>query len=135
MELPKPPIGHACNGCGICCKTVVCYNGAFVQKLVSQLGETVPGPCPALTQRKDGSYACGIVLTPNKYLKHRPYPEEVLRRNFKILIGADTGCDELCNNEDAAEELKLMQIIEEIKNEPEWNRKVKIALKVVHGIE
>ncbi len=39
--MEKPKIGEPCNGCGICCRTRVCYNGAYIQRLVKELGETV----------------------------------------------------------------------------------------------
>lgn len=84
ITLDKPPIGAPCNGCGICCKIVVCMNGAFVQGLVNTFGDTVPGPCPALVKRVDGSHSCGIVMNPKKYLKHRPYPADVM--NFGKMI-------------------------------------------------
>lgn len=133
-SLKKPLIGEPCNGCGLCCQIRVCYNGAFVQGLVSKLGETVDGPCPAMVQRKDGSFGCGVYLHPKKYIK-RPYPEAVLQRNFGHLIGAGTGCDELGMNEDADQEMKLMNMIDEIKNDPVWVKKTKIALKVIHDIK
>lgn len=135
-DIIKPKIGHPCNGCGLCCKMRVCYNGAFVQGLVKELGQTVDGPCPALTKRVDGSYACGIVLNPKKYLKHRPYPADVLSRNFANLIGAGTGCDDLGHGDiDPSEEEAMNKMIEQTKNDPDWVKKTKIALKVIYGYE
>lgn len=134
-KLDKPCIGEPCNGCGLCCRIVVCMNGAYVQGLVNRLGETAPGPCPALTQKHDGSWTCGVVMNPKKYLKHRPYPADVLSRNFAHLIGAGTGCDELGYDDNPEEEVALTKIVEETKNDLTWIKKSKIALKVIHGIE
>lgn len=135
IALTKPLIGEPCNGCGLCCKLFVCMNGAFVQKLVSHLGETIPGPCPALMQKNDGSYGCGIISNPKKYLKNRPYPADVLSRNFAHLIGAGRGCDELYENDTEDESIKLNNILEQVKQDDNWIKKSKIAIKVIHGIE
>lgn len=134
-HLPKPKIGEKCNGCGLCCMMQVCMNGAYVQRLVNALGETIPGPCPALVRNNDGSYACGIVLQPKKYIKGSKYPEEVLRKNFAHMIGASRGCDELMEHDSDEESVKLDQMILSTKADPVWVKKTKIALKVIHGIE
>lgn len=130
--IDKPKIGQPCNGCGLCCKVQVCMNGAFVLKLVNRLGDTVPGPCPALVEKQDGTFACGIILTPNKYIKSSKYPAQVLSKNFAILVGAGTGCDELGDDPEDIEIVKLDDTIEACKNDPEWRRKAEIALKVIH---
>ena len=132
--IEKPKIGEPCNGCGICCKIQVCMNGAFVQGLVRELGETVKGECPALVKNNDNTYSCGVIINPNKYIKHSKYPASVLSKNFAQLVGAGTGCDELGDNPTIDEEEKLDKVIEVIHNDPEWLRKSKIALKVIHGI-
>jgi len=94
LNITKPKIGQACNGCGICCKIQVCKNGAFILNLVEKLGDTVPGPCPALTVN-NGMYQCGIILNPNKYIKHKNYPAKVLAKHFAAVIGAGDGCDDV----------------------------------------
>ena len=134
-EIEKPLIGMPCNGCGICCQIRVCYNGAFIQGLVNDFGETVPGPCPALVKRPGGNYGCDIYLQPKKYIKNRPYPEDVLKRNFGHLIGAGTGCDDIGYSTDPADLELIDEIYNASKNEPDFIKKAKIALKVIYGIE
>ncbi|MDR1553357.1 MAG: hypothetical protein LBS69_07845 [Prevotellaceae bacterium] len=130
----KPKIGEPCNGCGICCLTQVCRNGAYLLKLVNELGEFVSGRCPALVQR-DGRFFCDIILNPKKYIKQSKYPAAVLSRNFGILTGAGTGCDELLENDSEEEEMKLAAIVDRYKSDKELQRKAKIALKVIHNLD
>lgn len=134
-ELTKPAIGEPCNGCGLCCKVQVCRNGAYVLGLVDILGDTVPGPCPALISKNDGSFTCGVVDNPHKYIKNRKnYTAKALSNNFKILIGAGTGCDELFENDTEEEEAKLDKIMEAKKNNPTWISNARRAIKVIHNI-
>lgn len=132
--LEKPKIGEPCNGCGICCQIQICRNGAFVLQLVSTLGETVKGPCPALVPKADGSFTCGIVLHPKKYIKHSHYPERILQKHFAVLIGANTGCDELGKEYDELEEEKLDAALEAYMQDKDFKKKAMLALKVVHGV-
>ena len=130
----KPNIGEPCKNCGICCMSQPCRNGAYVLRLVSTLGDTVDGTCPALIKSKDNKYFCDIVRNPKKYIRKSKYPADVLSRNFAFLIGSGNGCDELLDDDTESEEIKLSEIIEKMKSNPEWVRKANIALKVVHGI-
>lgn len=132
-QLNKPKIGEACNACGLCCTIQVCRNGAYVLQLVDKLGDTVPGPCPALMRKSDGRMTCGIVENPNKYLKHRPYPAKVLSKHFANLIGAGLGCDELLENDTPEEEAKLDLLIKNTTTD-DFIKKVKLSMKVIHGI-
>ena len=132
--IEKPKIGEACNGCGVCCKIQVCMNGAFVQGLVRKLGETVKGPCPALVAKMDGTFSCGIIENPNRFIKGSKYPAAVLSKHFAFVIGAGTGCDELGEEQNEAEEMKLDKMIEQTKNDPEWRRRAQLAIKVIHGL-
>lgn len=132
--IPKPRIGEACNACGLCCQIQVCMNGAYAMGLVRQLGDTIPGPCPAIQHKPDGRMTCGIVENPAKYLPRSKYPAKVLSKHFANLIGAGTGCDELGYEEDPEEEAKLDQIIQKIRNDPEWIKKAQLSIKVIHGI-
>lgn len=132
--IEKPKIGEPCNYCGLCCQIQVCKNGAYVQKLVSSLGETVPGPCPALVEKHDGTYRCGIVENPNKYIKGSKYPAKVLSKHFANLIGAGAGCDEIGYDEDPEEEIKLDNMVEVLAQDENWIKKTKQSLKIIHGI-
>lgn len=134
IKLPKPQVGEPCNGCGLCCQIQVCRNGAYVLKLVKNFGDTVPGPCPALTEREDGSFGCGIVINPLKYIKKSKYRPDVLRREFANLIGSGSGCDEVGLEYSPEEEARLDEMIRRI-NTPEWVDKMKKSIRIIHGIE
>lgn len=131
--MKKPYVGEPCNGCGICCKARVCYNGAFAQGLVNELGDTVDGPCPAIVER-DGKVLCGIVLNPKKYIKRSKYSADVLSRNFAKAIGSGTGCDEIGDNPEPGEEDALEDMIDSMRSQPDFQRKMEVVLKVIHGL-
>lgn len=131
--IEKPKIGEPCNACGLCCQIQVCRNGAYVLGLVDKLGDTITGPCPALTKTSKG-YECGVVLTPNKYIKSSKYPAKVLSKHFKNLIGAGTGCDEIGYSEDPEEEAKLDEIMESTMQDEEWKTEMKRSLRIIHNI-
>ena len=131
--ITKPKIGEPCNHCGLCCLSQVCRNGAYVLGLVSSLGDTVPGPCPAVVKQSDGTYVCGIVLNPNKYIQGKTYPAKVKAHSCAFLIGAGTGCDELLEDDTPEEERKLDSLAEKLPQDPEWRQKAERAMKVIHG--
>lgn len=131
--IDKPKIGEPCNGCGLCCRIQVCRNGAYLQGLVRTLGDTVAGPCPALTTKEDGTQACGIVLNAKKYIRKSKYREDVLRRSFMVLIGAGDGCDEPGEDPTPEEDAALDAHIEKIKNEPGFLKKVTEAMRIIHN--
>lgn len=133
--LPKPKIGDPCNGCGLCCMISVCRNGAYVQGLVKTLGDTVKGPCPALVNNHDGSYSCGIVLNPKRYIRKSKYREEVLSREFAKLIGAGSGCDEIGYDEDPEEDEKLEEMYYSTLNDKASMAELKNAIRIIHGIQ
>lgn len=133
-DLLKPKVGQPCNGCGLCCKIQVCRNGAYVQGLVTQLGETVPGPCPALTKMKDGTYSCGIVLQPKRYFKKHKYREDVLRREFMFVIGAGTGCDEIGYDDDPIENQKIDDIYNKAINDQDYMNRLKNSLRILYDL-
>lgn len=135
ITLNKPNIGEPCNGCGLCCSLQVCKNGAFALKLVKNLGDTAPGPCPALVDNKNGTFSCGIVINPKKYIKNSKYPEAVLKKNFATLIGSGYGCDELETDAPNSEIDKLNDLCQSLLENPTFKKNTKIALKVIHGIE
>lgn len=132
--LHKPKIGEKCNGCGLCCMIQVCRNGAYVQGLVKQLGETIAGPCPALIDERDGTFSCEIVLNPKKYFKRSKYREDVLCREFALLIGAGTGCDEIGYDEDPEEERKLELEYQNTLNDVEKMNRYREAVRIIHNI-
>jgi hypothetical protein len=132
--IEKPKIGEPCNGCGICCMNQVCMNGSYVLKLVRNLGEYAPGPCPAIVRRHDGTIACGIVLNPNKYIKKSEYPAKVLSKYFAFLIGSGSGCDEILTGDTPEENLKLDEMIEKMRNDAGSIEKAKTAVRIIHGI-
>jgi len=134
MEIKKPGIGEPCNGCGVCCLTHVCQNGAFTLRLVSRLGESIQGPCPAIVRQRDGTIKCGIILNPNKYIKKSKYPARILSKQFSILIGSGVGCDELLDDDTIEEEEKLQQIIDSKMNDPQWVERTQRALRIIHGV-
>ena len=41
VTLPKPEIGDACGGCGLCCIRRVCSAGSFTLGLVERYGDRV----------------------------------------------------------------------------------------------
>lgn len=131
--MEKPDLFQPCNGCGICCKARVCYNGAYILGLVSRLGETVDGPCPAIVIQ-DGKTVCDIILHPKKYIKGSKYNEDVLRRNFMKAVGAGVGCDELGENPSEIEMSRMNEYEKRMTEDPEFKRKIKIVLKVLYGM-
>ena len=60
VQLPKPRLGEACNGCGYCCTTEPC-------RLAAEYLHCSTGPCVALEVR-DGRTVCGLVRNPLGYL-------------------------------------------------------------------
>jgi hypothetical protein len=69
----KPPLGAACNGCGLCCLAEPCPLGMIVSMRMR-------GACRAL--RWDGvRYRCGVMRRP------------LLRRLVGRWIAAGRGCD------------------------------------------
>lgn len=85
---PKPALGTACNGCGVCCAALPCP----VSHLL--LGHR-RGACPALLWlATEQRYRCGMVMAPSNHLRW-------LARRWSAFIGrhcarwiaAGIGCD------------------------------------------
>lgn len=135
--LEKPKIGEPCNGCGLCCQLFICHTGAFLLGKTKYMGEKrIAGPCPALTKNTDGSFGCGIVLNPTKWIGKSKYRPEVISRNMIQCIGAGTGCDEIGNDEgDPVEEEKLKQMIEKTKSDPEWIKETTKAINILMNLK
>lgn len=54
---PKPPMGAACNGCGLCCLAEPCPVGVLLSRSRS-------GPCKVLRwEAAEGRYRCGALGT------------------------------------------------------------------------
>lgn len=133
----KPLIGEPCNGCGLCCMLAVCHTGAYMMGMVQHWGERrIDGPCPALTPRKDGSYACGLMVNPRKWLGKSSYRGEVIAKHVGNCISAGTGCDELGTDDMITdeEETKLSKILDDMRNNEEWISKVRKSVEVLRKI-
>jgi len=85
---PKPALGEACNGCGICCATEPCP-----VSMVALL--QFKGACRGLMwQEKESRYACGMVVQPAAYLRWLPARlENWAGRLAAKRIAAGQGCD------------------------------------------
>lgn len=97
--LPKPAIGDACNGCGLCCQITVCGVGSYVQGLVERYGDRANGPCPLLIPKGDG-FTCGLVARPKDHIASDKGVTP-LRNAVAVMIGAGAGCDEVGDEPDA----------------------------------
>ncbi|MBU1361549.1 MAG: hypothetical protein KKC79_15920 [Gammaproteobacteria bacterium] len=85
---PKPAVGQACNGCGVCCTSEPCPVGAI-------LSRRLHGACAVLEFSEDaGRYHCGLITDPVRWLPRAlhgvaPWVSKVARR----FIAAGRGCD------------------------------------------
>jgi hypothetical protein len=74
---PKPAVGAACNGCGVCCLAQPCPLGMLVSRRRT-------GACAALRWDDDAArYRCGLIDV------QRPWRTALARR----WIAAGRGCD------------------------------------------
>ncbi len=73
---PKPAVGAACNGCGVCCLTEPCPLGIL-------LSRRLQGACTAL-QWDGARYVCGVLTA---------QPTGVRSWWVKRWIAAGQGCD------------------------------------------
>lgn len=82
----KPPVGAACNGCGVCCALWPCPLSRVF------LGHR-QGACPAL-EWDEARYNCGLVIAPEKHLRWLPAGLAPLAaRLARRWIAAGKGCD------------------------------------------
>jgi len=84
----KPALGAACNGCGACCALETCPAARLFLRQSN-------GPCRALLwQEMSARYACGMALTPRRFLRWLPaWSEALAQRFFARGIAAGSGCD------------------------------------------
>jgi hypothetical protein len=81
----KPPVGAACNGCGLCCAAQPCPLGML-------LSRRRQGRCRALAWHDaDRRYVCGVLAQPRRWL--RWLPAALGRRLAARWISAAQGCD------------------------------------------
>lgn len=85
---PKPEVGAACNGCGVCCAAATCP----VARLFLRQRQA---PCRALQWDAAAQrYHCGMMLAPAHYLPGLPRAlDAVFRRCIRRWIAAGQGCD------------------------------------------
>lgn len=76
---PKPSVGAACNGCGVCCSLAPCPLSRWL------LGHRA-GTCPAL-RWQGRRYVCGLTVAPTGLARWLP------RRLVLRWIAAGGGCD------------------------------------------
>lgn len=124
ITLKKPLIGEPCNGCGICCHIQLCNTGAFLLKKSKTFGQKiVKGKCPALLSNKDGSFSCGFIVSPKRFMKSK-YSSEVISRTVAQLVGSGNGCDDLgYDDENPIENMKLDKMVDSKMRDNEWKEK------------
>jgi hypothetical protein len=85
---PKPELGTACNGCGVCCAAEPCP----VSLTLLWPHQT---PCRALIWSEvEKRYFCGMVSAPAQFLSWLPTRlNRAASRLFRRWIAADTRCD------------------------------------------
>ena len=85
---PKPSVGQACNGCGVCCAAEPCPIGVIVSR------QRV-GRCQALQWSDDDRrYYCGMVRSPGQILPWLPTRlAPITSRLARRWIASATGCD------------------------------------------
>lgn len=85
---PKPLMGDACNGCGVCCAAEPCPVSRLFLKRETQSCKALEWHAP------HGRYFCGMVLKPKNYLPWLPNRlSNFASRCFKRWIAADWKCD------------------------------------------
>ena len=87
-DLQKPPLGHKCNGRGVCCKAIPC-------PIATEFLGVDGGECPAL-EFDEGRYWCGLIRGADKYipgLEGKPWAASIFR-DLLLSTGAWIGiCD------------------------------------------
>lgn len=81
----KPPEGDPCNGCGLCCATVLCALA------VELLGAREP-PCPAM-EFAEGRFWCGLARRPSRYCGTPSVRDRRMRVLIEAALAIGEGCD------------------------------------------
>lgn len=82
---PKPAVGAACNGCGVCCAAEPCPLGML-------LSRRRRGACVALAWDEAAArYRCDVLAQPRRWL--RWLPPTLARPAAARWIAAGRGCD------------------------------------------
>lgn len=84
----KPPVGAACNGCGVCCSWAPCPVGMLISRRRQ-------GACAALVwQAEAGCYRCGLLSAPARRWPGWPrWAHAAVHRWARRWIAAGQGCD------------------------------------------
>jgi hypothetical protein len=83
---PKPAVGAACNGCGVCCLAEPCPVGMLVSRRRH-------GACAALLWSDERSrYLCGVASDPARFMAPR-WLAALAGRFALRWIAAGQGCD------------------------------------------
>lgn len=85
---PKPAVGAACNGCGVCCAWQPCPLGVLVSRRRH-------GACKALWWHEGAAqYRCAMVTGARRLWPRLPaWVEAALQRLAHRWIAAGIGCD------------------------------------------
>ena len=85
---PKPAVGAACNGCGLCCAAAPCPLGVLVSRRWR-------GRCRALVwDRTQSLYRCAMAATPALVLPWLPRASWAwVARASRRWISSASGCD------------------------------------------
>jgi hypothetical protein len=99
----KPLYGSPCNGCGLCCIEVQCPLSEAIFGLLPY--------CPALEDKPEGGFGCGLASSPERYIQVAPKLQPIVREAFFLLIGAGAGCDATTTEADRLAEAEVKPII------------------------
>ncbi len=85
---PKPALGAACNGCGVCCASEPCPVGMLVSRRRR-------GRCSALVWQDDAArYVCGLITEPARFSRAQsPIVNRLVRAAAARFIASGIGCD------------------------------------------
>lgn len=85
---PKPALGAACNGCGVCCASEPCPIGVLISRRRS-------GRCNALLWQADPPrHVCGVLSAPERFSGIRSSTVNAMLRVLAARsIAAGIGCD------------------------------------------
>lgn len=94
----KPDYGANCNGCGVCCAAEPC---PVAHVFLFQ----IRGKCRALLWQDEASrYVCGMVVSPDRYVRLIPHAMRGrIGSFFASRIAAGAGCDLAVEIDDAPE--------------------------------